>query len=1193
MTDANTRGRGRPRTAAIAADVLRRASQARRLTPQEQLDLIILPGQPTPDQYARGKLYCYHCSRAEPTRTVEIHFNMYWDTANDRWKELKNNQLDLKPPPAYTPYRILKWQLDDAGNWRPPTSAFVYTGGRLSASSSSEMKQVRVNNTQPVPLAAAADVDVRKRKYTSQRKLNCCMRVNVLQVTLCDITNIIGVDATSFDVTVKSRPRGRDPSSDSDSSRSEDALDSDNDNDDNDDHESAAAATVPPRAPIAAIDGITIDDNSIDDAPLLLLLIKWKTDHRITDAALSELLAIIAATRQKPIATLKIARRELYLKPKYKRYTVCTGCYQIHEPVKAHQRAPAGSTGGELQSIACGAQLLGGKKCDVVLYEKDDFVGSATGKRPVRATWPRTVRFTPRLEYQYMPLIDQLTTLLRRPDFEELVVRWQTRQQPAESDIICDNYDATSWRQRRCHLNKLYHRHNDGTRLPLTVTLVLDWFGLWSTTQYSAGTIYLIIDQLPIEVRYQRKWVIALAALPGGSEKKINLSHLLKPLVTELLELWRGRMFNTYAYPDGRLVEVILSMVLCDSIAARRTIGFVAPTGNRACHICWCHFGPRHDAPDDSKGDGKTQGNKDDDDEIVTTDEDDDSDDDIEQDTEIVASVPREKRAPKVKKPKGPRACLEDITNIEAKVPLRVREEHVNYGTQWLKASTADERTRIVREYGYSYTILLSLPYFSPSESTPVDWLHVGPLGVAKCYFNRIIATWKPKTIRRVQERLDELSPPRYMTRAGFSFKSIMKHMTGDQMIAFVTSYSVYVLRGILSTEQSLVWCHLVIIMRMATQYSFTQTQLVTLKKHIDQFVSGFATLYPKRSVPPNFHMLRHFPSCIRQFGPPFAIWTMATERLNGWMKSVNTNGQHPDEQLIKVYWTSHLLYDATHRYTNVIWTDATRALMARYNTKDSTANSHRRWISAAEAARLRNWVVTPTPLNGSEAMGDHQSIRLLNYLPGVVPFNKQTYDAVVEAFKLVLYPSHEYRDITRISVAMSNRCASRVKIGNDIITSELWRSWRGAYVQIRRQGSNGIGTRMHAGRVVMYSEVSATFEYSNGTKTDDVPHLLALVNWFNFPAGVPHASLEAKAPLESRYGHAYSWAEWIPSLRETGHHWIPVTRLQRIMPADVVLANKTHGFHSLWLPSSYAQPYGEQLTTKSYVSNRVCVCAR
>lgn len=968
--------------------------------------------------------------------------------------------------------------------------------------------------------------------------------------------------------------------------------------------------------------GIIIDDDIAMNCQRLVMLRQWATDNNISNGAMDVLSQIDHVTitpllnqaieryekKQKPALdvpvvgnvlprdygavypryTQKRIAKLLSLEPSYIAYICCTGCFALHRPTNDEVFEVEKGDDGHDHPVSrkCGRVLIGDQKCPVVLYSHDDYIGSQSDVRPRRTRVPGTMILTPCRLYLYQPLRQQLQSLLKRSLFERCIDLWRDRDGNGD-DTHGDVYTGNIYKTREDKNGGYYYRpcvrDQAPYRLPLSISINIDWYGIYDTaSHYSAGTIYAIVDQLPVTMRHERQWIMALGALPGGSEKDINMNHLLQPIVEDLQVFYDGIMMPTHQYPQGRMIECILSCVICDSVAARRTIGFVQSGGNSGCHMCWATFGPRSsvslDASDTKQAttmaaadpavlvapDSNRDGDDDDDDGYGEVDRDDGDEDGNDNGGGGLEGRRGGQRH------RAPRVCISDLRH--ERVRDRTRDEHVHHGGVWHRASSYHERRLLTRSNGYMSSILLQLPYWIPSKHTPVDWLHVGPLGVAKTLFNRISVSWNPSIINRIQQRLDDLAPPRSLARASMTFKAVMKKMTGDMMITFVTCYSLYALHGILTKPQLYVWYRLVVIMRICTQYEITHAQLQRLRDIIREFYDSFAALFPTQSIPPNFHLLTHVPDCIQAYGAPCNIWTMHTERGNGWFQRVNNNRISPDEQLIRQYWVSQLLANAMYRYSGLLWTDDQFALMMTYryvhdhsNTGDYHINTqHRdrygpirtRYISGREGNELRYYARIATHLTG-EIMTinnpdddiDHRhlpssnvSVRLLNYLKHQQRLRTKDHQALVRAFHMVLYPrdrdrdrdrrssaSHDINDLIDISVSLKNRVAKRLLIGNDIITSELWRSWRESYVLIHRRAATDAGSRLHAGRVMKYMMVTATLTYRDPHHQNqhiikhDVPHLLAHVKWFDLPVpAMPsleddlHASLPLSVAVSS-----------------------------------------------------------------------------
>ncbi|GBB90775.1 hypothetical protein RclHR1_17840002 [Rhizophagus clarus] len=88
----------------------------------------------------------------------------------------------------------------------------------------------------------------------------------------------------------------------------------------------------------------------------------------------------------------------------------------------------------------------------------------------------------------------------------------------------------------------------------LGLMMNLDWFQPYKRTIYSTGVIYVVICNLPRDVRFKPKNVFILGILPGPDEVKLHkVNHYLLPIITKLQSLWEGVNLNhTNECPNGK-----------------------------------------------------------------------------------------------------------------------------------------------------------------------------------------------------------------------------------------------------------------------------------------------------------------------------------------------------------------------------------------------------------------------------------------------------------------------------------------------------------------------------------------------------------------------------------------------------------------------------------------------------------------
>ena len=191
--------------------------------------------------------------------------------------------------------------------------------------------------------------------------------------------------------------------------------------------------------------------------------------------------------------------------------------------------------------------------------------------------------FAPFKTYCYRSVVSSLEVILNRPCMPDLCEKWRSRQ--ILNDRLCDVYDGKMW-------NYFQYDCNGEAFLaaPYNYLLMLncDWFQPFKHTQFSVGVLYLAIQNLPREMRFKRENVIVVGILPGPSEPSMNINTYLKPLVSDLQNLWVGVTMVI----QGRALKVraAVSCLACDVPAARKVGGFVSFNGRFGCNKCMKEF---------------------------------------------------------------------------------------------------------------------------------------------------------------------------------------------------------------------------------------------------------------------------------------------------------------------------------------------------------------------------------------------------------------------------------------------------------------------------------------------------------------------------------------------------------------------------------------------------------------------------
>lgn len=106
----------------------------------------------------------------------------------------------------------------------------------------------------------------------------------------------------------------------------------------------------------------------------------------------------------------------------------------------------------------------------------------------------------------------------------------------------------------------------------------------------SVGGIYMVCLNLPPAVRYKTENVYLVGIVPGPhcEPNTEQISHILRPLVTDMLMLWETGLYlaKTPRYPHGRRVRCAMVPLICDLPAARTVSGFGSYSCTDFCSEC-------------------------------------------------------------------------------------------------------------------------------------------------------------------------------------------------------------------------------------------------------------------------------------------------------------------------------------------------------------------------------------------------------------------------------------------------------------------------------------------------------------------------------------------------------------------------------------------------------------------------------
>lgn len=174
----------------------------------------------------------------------------------------------------------------------------------------------------------------------------------------------------------------------------------------------------------------------------------------------------------------------------------------------------------------------------------------------------------------YQGLVDSIKMMIKRPGFLKKCEEWRVRK--SFQNTLSDIYDGKVWKA---------FLDIDGVpflSLPynFALTLNIDWFQPFKHSTYSAGAIYIAIQNIPRRERYASDNIILVGIIPGPHEPKKHMNSYLRPMVDELKALWNGVIMQP-ASGVPVLVRSALICTSCDIPASRKVSGFVGHSAYR------------------------------------------------------------------------------------------------------------------------------------------------------------------------------------------------------------------------------------------------------------------------------------------------------------------------------------------------------------------------------------------------------------------------------------------------------------------------------------------------------------------------------------------------------------------------------------------------------------------------------------
>jgi len=435
-----------------------------------------------------------------------------------------------------------------------------------------------------------------------------------------------------------------------------------------------------------------------------------------------------------------------------------------------------------------------------------------------------------------------LTKLLSQADFVQKCELWRSKR-VSSGTVFTDVIDGRVWDKFQIVNGSPF------LNLPnnLCLKLNLDWFNPFKHVKYSVGVLYFVVENLPRSECYKLENIIIVGSIPGPKEPELHINSYLKPLVDELLELWRGKILKTSSFFGIVPVRCALTCISCDLPATRKLCGFVSYSASRGCSKCQKEF------PCKQFGD----------------------------------------------KP--------DYSGYERSEWLpRTHATYLQHASAFNSAKTATRQHELQKLNGVRYSELLRLPYLDIIENHVVDPMHNLLLGTSK----HMMRMWKEQGIiteqdfESLQEKVNRMEVPVSIGRIPLKIESQFSSFTADQWRNWTCVYSLYCLHNVLPTDHYSCWSLFVEACCSLLKPSITLQDLERADEKLCEFCKAFEILYGKENCTPNMHMHLHLKDSILNYGPVYGFWCYPFERFNGILGSFQKNWVSPELQMFKTFLT-------------------------------------------------------------------------------------------------------------------------------------------------------------------------------------------------------------------------------------------------------------------------------------------------
>lgn len=148
----------------------------------------------------------------------------------------------------------------------------------------------------------------------------------------------------------------------------------------------------------------------------------------------------------------------------------------------------------------------------------------------------------------------------------------------SDPESLCDVFDGQMWQ---------HFQYDNGTPFlmaPHNYLLMLncDWFQPFKLTQFSVGVLYIVLENLPQEIRFKRENVLIIGIIVS----QVRTLTLIYNLCWRTYKNFGKVNINGSA----QIIRAAISCLACDVPAARKVGGFTGHRATLGCSRCLKEF---------------------------------------------------------------------------------------------------------------------------------------------------------------------------------------------------------------------------------------------------------------------------------------------------------------------------------------------------------------------------------------------------------------------------------------------------------------------------------------------------------------------------------------------------------------------------------------------------------------------------